>query len=126
MYSSLAEMVDAAEQQGKPLYDIVITAELKQSRRTREEIWERMRQRLLVMRRSAEMGIAQPVRSLSGISGGSAISFGGGSGRATSRYAAPFSAAPWHMPWPSTRSMRAWGIVPRPRPVRQAFCLVCC
>jgi len=75
MFSSLAEMVDAAEQQGKPLYDIVITAELKQSRRTREEIWERMRQRLLVMRRSAEMGIAQPVRSLSGISGGSAYKF---------------------------------------------------
>ncbi len=75
MYSSLAEMVDAAEQQGKPLHDIVITAELKQNRRTREEIWERMRQRLLVMRRSAEMGVAQPVRSLSGISGGSAYKF---------------------------------------------------
>ena len=75
MYPSLAEMVDAAEQQGKPLHDIVITAELKQNRRTREEIWERMRQRLLVMRRSAEMGVAQPVRSLSGISGGSAYKF---------------------------------------------------
>ena len=75
MFSSLAEMVEAAEQQGKPLSEVVITTELKQSRRTRAEVWERMRQRLLVMRRSAGIGIAQPVQSLSGISGGNAYKF---------------------------------------------------
>lgn len=75
MFSSLAEMVAAAEQQGQPLHEIVITAEVKQSGRTRQDTWERMRQRLLVMRRSAEMGIAQPMRSLSGISGGNAYKF---------------------------------------------------
>lgn len=75
MFSSLAEMVAAAEQQSQPLHEIVITAEVKQSGRTRQDAWERMRQRLLVMRRSAETGVAQPMRSLSGISGGNAYKF---------------------------------------------------
>lgn len=75
MFSSLAEMVAAAEQEDKPLHEVVIAAELKQGRRTRAEIWERMHQRLQVMRRSAELGISAPMRSLSGISGGNAYKF---------------------------------------------------
>ena len=75
MFSSLAEMVAAAEQDDKPLHEVVIAAELKQGRRTRAEIWERMHQRLQVMRRSAELGISAPMRSLSGISGGNAYKF---------------------------------------------------
>lgn len=72
MFASLADMVAAAEEQGQPLSEVVLAAELKHSRKPRGEVWERMRERLLVMRRSAMLGVAEPVRSLSGISGGSA------------------------------------------------------
>lgn len=72
MFAALADMVAAAEEQHRPLSEVVLAAELKHSRRTRTEVWERMRERLQVMRRSADMGVAEPIRSLSGISGGSA------------------------------------------------------
>jgi L-serine dehydratase len=71
----MAEMVERAETNGKPLHEIVLQAELVQSGGTREDIWARMRRRLEVMRHSTEQGLAQPVISLSGISGGSAYRF---------------------------------------------------
>lgn len=75
MFDSMAEMVERAEAGGQPLHEIVLQAETAQSGDTREAIWARMGRRLEVMRRSTEQGLAQPVISLSGISGGSAYRF---------------------------------------------------
>ncbi len=72
MFDSLAEMITLAETQGQPLHEIVITREMAQTDRDRQTVWEMMHKRLLVMRKSTEEGIARPVKSLSGISGGSA------------------------------------------------------
>jgi len=72
MFDSLAEMIVMAETQGQPLHEIVIAREVEQSGRDRQTVWELMHKRLLVMRQSTDEGIARPVRSLSGISGGNA------------------------------------------------------
>ena len=72
MFDSLAQMIALAEDQGQPLHEIVIAREVEQGGRDRQAVWDAMHKRLLVMRQSTEEGIARPVRSLSGISGGSA------------------------------------------------------
>lgn len=75
MFNSMAEMVERATATGQPLFEIVVAAEVAQSGETRQAIWSRMQRRLEVMRRSTEQGLAQPIISLSGISGGSAYRF---------------------------------------------------
>ncbi len=65
-------MIALAQTQGQPLHEIVIAREVEQSGRERQSVWDAMHKRLLVMRQSTEAGIARPVRSLSGISGGNA------------------------------------------------------
>lgn len=75
MFDSMVEMMERAAATGQPLSEIVIQAEVAQSGETREAIWSRMQRRLEVMRHSTEQGLAQPIISLSGISGGSAYRF---------------------------------------------------
>jgi L-serine dehydratase len=75
MFNSIAEMVSVAETTGQRLSEVVIQAEAEQSQATPEELRQRMARRLTVMRRSAEEGLAEPVGSLSGISGGNAHKF---------------------------------------------------
>ncbi len=72
MFESLAEMVALAEAQARPLHDIVLEREVALRDRPRDQVWEQMARRLEVMRQSTEEGLARPVRSLSGISGGNA------------------------------------------------------
>ncbi|GAB4439905.1 MAG: L-serine ammonia-lyase, iron-sulfur-dependent, subunit alpha [Anaerolineae bacterium] len=72
MFNSIAAMVEQAEAEQQPLGALVQQAEVAQSDATLSQIRERMHKRLAVMRRSAEQGVAQPVMSLSGISGGNA------------------------------------------------------
>ena len=75
MFDSMVEMVERAEASGQSLHEIVFQAEAAQSGEAPETIWARMQRRLEVMRRSTEQGLAQPIISLSGISGGSAYRF---------------------------------------------------
>ena len=72
MFESLAEIIALTETQGHPIHEIVIAREVETTGRTRDAIWETMARRLQVMRQSAEEGLARPVRSLSGITGGDA------------------------------------------------------
>lgn len=72
MFNSMAELVEKAETQKLPLHQIVQQAESEQSETPIETLRQRMHKRLAVMRQSAEQGTAQPVMSLSGISGGNA------------------------------------------------------
>ena len=75
MFDSLAEMVSIAEEQALPLHEIVIAREMALTDRDRETVWAMMAKRLAAMRQSAEEGIARPVPSLSGLSGGNAYRF---------------------------------------------------
>ena len=75
MFSSITEMVAVADANGLRLSEVVIQAEAEQSQATPEELRQRMQHQLEVMRRSAEQGLAQPVMSLSGMSGGNAHRF---------------------------------------------------
>jgi len=72
MFNSMAELVEKAGAQKLPLYQIVLNAEAAQSDTPPAALRQRMQQRLAVMRRSAEQGLAEPVKSLSGMSGGNA------------------------------------------------------
>lgn len=72
MFESLAEMVSLAEAAHRPLHEVVIAREVAISGRPRAEVWATMAHRLEVMRRSTEEGLARPVRSLSGMTGGDA------------------------------------------------------
>ena len=72
MFDSLTEMITLAEDQGQPLHEIVIVREIALTDRDRQTVWDLMHKRLLVMRQSTEDGIARPIKSLSGISGGNA------------------------------------------------------
>ncbi len=73
MFESIAEMVHLAESQNLPLSEIVQRAETEMSGADRSTVRARMARRLEVMRHATEKGVAEPVRSLSGISGGSAF-----------------------------------------------------
>jgi L-serine dehydratase len=75
MFNSMADMVAAAEAAGQRLAEVVIQAEAGQSQADPADLRRRMARRLEVMRRSADQGLAEPVMSLSGISGGNAHKF---------------------------------------------------
>ncbi len=72
MFNSIADMVAVAETKGQRLAEVVIQAEAEQSQADPADLRQRMQRRLEVMRRSADQGLATPVMSLSGISGGNA------------------------------------------------------
>ena len=73
MFESIAEMVHLAESQNLPLSEVVQRAETEMGGADRPTMRARMARRLEVMRHATEKGVAEPVRSLSGISGGSAF-----------------------------------------------------
>ena len=75
MFGSLEELVNEAAESGESLAGIVITAEMNTSGLARDEVRAKMRRRLAVMHQSAQQGLDEPIRSLSGISGGSAHQF---------------------------------------------------
>lgn len=75
MFDSIAEMVTLAETSALPLHQIVRQAEIENTGADATEIERRMAKRLAIMRSSAEQGQAEPIRSLSGISGGNAHRF---------------------------------------------------
>jgi len=75
MFNSIADMVAVAETKGQRLAEVVIQAEAEQSQADPADLRQRMQRRLEVMRRSVEQGLAAPVISLSGISGGNAHRF---------------------------------------------------
>ncbi len=75
MFESIKELVKLAETNKATLAKVVIDAEKEQCSLACNQIRQRMQRRLEVMRASAEQGVAEPIRSLSGISGGNAHKF---------------------------------------------------
>ncbi len=75
MFTSIAEMVAKAETSGLPLHEVALRTEAENSGKPIASLRARMQTRLEVMQRAAAKGIAEPVISLSGISGGNAYRF---------------------------------------------------
>jgi L-serine dehydratase len=75
MFDSIDQMVTLATNTGQPLYEVVIQAEMDHSGKSRASLLDRMHRRLEIMKHAAAQGIAEPVLSISGISGGNAFRF---------------------------------------------------
>jgi L-serine dehydratase len=75
MFYSLAELVQQAQTRSLPLWEIILEGEMKLSDEPRPVIWQRMSQRLQVMRHSASQGLETPLHSISGLTRGSAHRF---------------------------------------------------
>jgi L-serine dehydratase len=75
MFDSIAQLVTLATDSGQPLSEVVLQAEMANGGKPRDYLLGRMAKRLEIMQRAASLGIAQPVMSISGISGGSAYKF---------------------------------------------------
>jgi L-serine dehydratase len=75
MFNSIHQLVTLASDSDQPLHEIVIQAEMANTSRPREHLLSRMGERLEIMQRAAALGIAEPVMSISGISGGNAYRF---------------------------------------------------
>lgn len=75
MFGSLQEIIEEAERTQKSLAELVIDAEKFTSGLSVEDIRARMLKRLQIMKHSAQQGLDQPIKSISGISGGGAYKF---------------------------------------------------
>lgn len=75
MFESLQELVDLAAEGGQNLAEVIIGVEMESSGLERAEVRAKMGRRLDVMQQSAQQGLDEPIRSLSGISGGNAHKF---------------------------------------------------
>lgn len=75
MFTSIVDLLSAAESNDQSLSEVIIRAEAEQSRVDSDVLRQRMQRRLDVMRNSAQLGLESPVVSLSGLSGGNAHRF---------------------------------------------------
>lgn len=72
MFTAIDELVQQAEKAHLALWEVVLRQECEAGEVPPESVREQMQLRLEVMRRSAEQGLAEPIRSVSGMSGGNA------------------------------------------------------
>lgn len=74
MYDTIAELVTAAEDSGKPISELMLLQEMAKSHRTRAEIWDQMRKNYHVMKAAVEKGLTgDGVFSPTGLTGGEAV-----------------------------------------------------
>ena len=75
MFKSIAEIVDRAEGEGAPLWQIVLSEEVDDSGRGEDEVLARLKDRLQTMREAVERGLGSDAPSVSGLLGGGARRF---------------------------------------------------
>lgn len=75
MFDSIAHLVALADERGQPLHEIVLQAEMANNGKSADYLRDRMAKRLEIMQHAASQGLATPVMSISGITGGSAYKF---------------------------------------------------
>lgn len=74
MYTSIKEIIMAANHQNLPLYELMIRQEMTVTKKSREEIWAKMEQNLIVMKEAVEKSVmGNGVYSPTGLSGGDAL-----------------------------------------------------
>ena len=67
------EMLKICEEKNIPIWEYTIMSEVEEGEFSREEVIERMRKNLKIMQASAEYGLVNETRSVSGLIGGDAI-----------------------------------------------------
>lgn len=70
MISTIEELVATAEKRGCKISTLVKELEAKSTGKSEEELFQRMRSFLQVMKEAADKGVSQEIRSVSGITGG--------------------------------------------------------
>lgn len=71
-FHTVAELVEIAERESLPISEVMIQQEVEVMKRSRDEIFEEMRNNLQVMESAIERGLEEDVHSSSGLSGGDA------------------------------------------------------
>ena len=69
-YGSISELTDAAAEKGVKICRLVLADQAEAMEQSGEELYERMRESFLVMRRAVETGQGEGLRSMSGLTGG--------------------------------------------------------
>jgi L-serine dehydratase len=69
-YDSIRELTDAAGEKGVKICRLVLADQAEAMEQSGEELYERMRESFLVMRRAVETGQGEGLRSMSGLTGG--------------------------------------------------------
>jgi L-serine dehydratase len=67
------ELIDVCKEKNMSIWEYTIEDEVKETGLSREEIFEKMRKNLKVMQESAEYGLKNDIRSVSGLIGGDAF-----------------------------------------------------
>ncbi len=74
MYMSIKEIVDAANEKQKPIYELAIEQEMEQTKASYEEVWRKMEKNLQAMENSVNKSIeGDGVFSPTGLTGGDAV-----------------------------------------------------
>jgi len=73
MISTIEELVATAEKRGCKISTLVKELEAKSTGKSEEELFQRMRSFLQVMKEAADKGVSQEIRSVSGITGGEGL-----------------------------------------------------
>lgn len=74
MYMSIKEIVDAANEKQKPIYELAIEQEMEQTKASYEEVWRKMEKNLQAMENSVNKSIeGDGVYSPTGLTGGDAV-----------------------------------------------------
>ncbi|ASS75714.1 L-serine ammonia-lyase, iron-sulfur-dependent, subunit alpha [Tumebacillus algifaecis] len=71
-FKVLAELVELAEKENKPIYEIMIEEHVTETGETREKVIAHMTESFDVMMASVERGLKEDIRSFSGLTGGDA------------------------------------------------------
>ena len=74
MYMSIKEIIAAAEEKQLPISELMISQEMEQTQLPRQEIWERMKKNLTVMKTAVQRSVeGEGVFSPTGLTGGDAL-----------------------------------------------------
>lgn len=69
-FSTIKELVEITEKENKKISDIMVESEMEETGRSKEEIFEQMRNSLFVMKEAIHRGLTEDIRSRSGLTGG--------------------------------------------------------
>lgn len=69
-FTSIAELLEICEIENKKISDVMIEFEMETHSRSKEEIFEQMRNSLHVMKDAIDKGLTEEIKSRSGLSGG--------------------------------------------------------
>ncbi|TSB46371.1 L-serine ammonia-lyase, iron-sulfur-dependent, subunit alpha [Alkalicoccobacillus porphyridii] len=72
MFKNAAELIELADSEGISISEVMIRQEVEETGRSREDVYERMRKNLDVMKAAVDRGTSEDIKSVSGLTGGDA------------------------------------------------------